>query len=233
MYVIDKIFSFVWDLSDWFQSAYQEVSGWWWPFNYLQYPFYAIYWILEGMLAPIANFWEWAEDVATKIVAVWTSDGILGLIKWWFPWLYDIGEWFYNKWSWFLTAIGNWWDSTKTTVLGWIDIAKEWALELIDAIGKDLAKLGEDIQWFFDNLMTFDEIIQWWKDWLGRVAAALIRWGFVTLLDVSGLIDTAFLEREGFWGGWQDLRENITNFFIDPLETLLTLFTDWFLGPEE
>ena len=225
---IGSIFSFVGDISDWFLSAYQEVSDWIWPFYFLQYPFYGLYRIFKDLLTPIATFWLWAEDIATKVVSVFTSDGILGLIQWWFPDLGSVIEWFIGRWNWFISAVGDWWDETKETVLGWIDIVKQWFLELIDAVAKDLAQLWAKLQWFFDNLMTLDEIIQWWKDWLGRVAAALIRWGFITVLDVGSLIISAFLEREDFWAGWQDMRGMVTDFFADPVDFIFNKIDEFF-----
>jgi len=230
---IGNIFSFVWDISDFFRNAYNEVKGWIWPFYYLQYPLYGLYRVFWSMLDPIAQFWFWAEDVWAKVQSIWTSDGILGLIKWWFPWLYDVGEWFYGRWNWFLSSVGDWWNSTKTTVLGWIDIAKEWALELIEDTNRRLTELQPVWDFFKGKLENVENVLNWYFEWKDRVIAAVIRWGFVTALDVAGLIAAAFLEREDLWAGWQDFRDKIADFFTDPLEFLWTLFADWFLGPEE
>lgn len=233
MWWINSLITLTTNAALFFLNAAAEVGTWVWPFHLLGAPLWGLYETFWAWRLNLFDFNEWADDIWAKVQRIWTSEGILGLINWWFPDLGNVIEWFIGRWNWFWQLVGEWWDTTKTTVLGWIDEAWNWAKELIDATEKGLAQLWADLQWFFDNLLTFGEIIAWWKDWLGKIAAALIRWGFVTLLDVSGLIDTAFLEREGFWSGWQDLKDNVTNFFIDPLETLLTLFADWFLGPEE
>jgi len=57
-------------------------------------------------------------------------------------------------------------------------------------------------------------------------------WWSGAVLQVQGLINTAFLERDSWWAGWQDWRDQVAEFFTNPLEFLLNRFTDWFLGPE-
>ncbi|MBA7481129.1 hypothetical protein ES707_16599 [subsurface metagenome] len=223
---IGSIWSFVWDIAGWFQSAYQEVSGWIWPFYYLQYPLYGLYRVFKSMLTPIADFWLWAEDMATKIVGIWTSGGILGLIQWWFPWLYNVGEWFYNRWQWFLSAVGDWWESTKTTVLGWIDIAVQGFNALLvwwDEFWKitwprwmaTLEVLGNEVSNFFTKtlpgLLDYLKLEYWWN---GK------------LWDVDGLIGSKLAE-------WFPFYDDIVEFINDPGEFLLTKLTDWFLGKEE
>ncbi|MBA7592747.1 hypothetical protein ES708_34941 [subsurface metagenome] len=178
------------------------------------------------MLTPIADFWLWAEDMATKVVNVFTSDGILGLIKWWFPWLYDVGEWFYGRWNWFLSAVGAWWDSTKVTVLGWIDIATEgfFTLKVLwDEFWRitwpkwmaTLEVLGSEVSDFFTqtlpNLLDNLKLEHWWS---GK------------LFDVDGLIGSKLAE-------WFPFYNDVAEFFSDPGEFLLSKLTDWFLGKEE
>lgn len=221
------------DIFKLFYWLYDNTAGWVWPFRIISIPFYDIYRAFVWVAKHWIDFSDWVAEVWRRVQEAWDADGILGLLKMWFPWLYDIGEWFYARWSWFTTAVGDWWASVSETVKGWIDIAWEWVLELIADIQVGLAQLWADLQWFFDHLMTFDEIIEWWKDWLGNTAAAITRWGFAKLTDVAALILSAFIEREDFWAGWQDMRGAVADFFTDPLEFLWNMFTDWFLGPEE
>lgn len=216
-----------------FYSIYAETNGWIWPFHLVSLPFYNLYRSFVYITKYWIDFSDWTAAVWTKVEQTWTSEGIVGLIKWWFPSLANIVEWFAGRWLWFVSVVGDWWDSTKLTVLAWIDEARDWILELLAVTEASLAKLWQDLQWFFDHLLTIDEIIQWWKDWLGRVMAALVRWGFAQMADVTALIISAFLEREDFWSGWQDMRDYVFAFFDDPLEFIWSLFEDWFTGPEE
>lgn len=230
---IGSIYSFVFDIADWFHSAYSEVSGWIWPFYYLQYPLYGIGQICRDLLTPISHFWYWAEHLATGVAAAWTSDGILGLIKWWFPWLYDVGEWFYGRWNWFLSSVGAWWDSTKTIVLGWIDIATEgfntlrilwdefWSITWPKWTAA-LEVLGNEVSDFFTktlpNLLDNLKLENWWN---GKLFA------------VDGLIGSKLAEWFPFYDDLVNIWNDVLEFFCNPFEFLLNRFFDWFLGPEE
>ena len=223
---IGSIFVFVGDISDWFLSAFQEVSDWIWPFYFLQYPFYGLYRIFQDLLTPIATFWLWAEDIATKIVTVFTSDGILGLINWWFPDLGNVIEWFIGRWNWFISAVGDWWADTKTEVLGWIDMATEGFNALIAAWDEfwritwpewmaTLEVLRGEVSDFFTktlpNLLNYLKLENWWN---GKLFA------------VDGLIGSKLAE-------WFPFYDDLAEFFSDPMEFLLAKLADWFLGKEE
>lgn len=223
---IGSILFFVEGIADWFDSVAQSVPGWIDVFGWFSAPFYAISGVIRFLLTPLVKFWHWAEDVATKIVGVWKADGILGLIKWWFPWLYDLGEWFYYRWQWFYTAVGDWWDSTKTTVLGWIDIAVEgfntlrvlwdefWKITWPKWLAT-LEVLGDKVSDFFTktlpNLLDYLSLEYWWNS---------------KLWDVDGLIGSKLAE-------WFPFYDDIVEFISDPGEYLLAKLADWFLGKEE
>lgn len=46
--------------------------------------------------------------------------------------------------------------------------------------------------------------------------ANLDSWWDDRLLDISALIDSAFLSREPFWAGWQDWKDAVIEFIQDP-----------------
>ena len=68
-----------------FHSIYAETAGWIWPFHLVSGLFYQVY----RSFVYIAMYWiqfsDWVDAVWTKVEQAWTSDGILGLITWWFP----------------------------------------------------------------------------------------------------------------------------------------------------
>ncbi len=233
MWFLNYIVEWLNSVTGYFYDAYQEVIGWVWPFYLLYLPLYFLYRAFAYITYWFGQFNEWLDWAAGRIDAILSSWDIWSYFKPWFGYATDAWNWvanaFLNVWH----IVENWWSEAQYIVQGWIADASNWLQELIAASERGLAFLRESIQWFFDNMLTINEIIQWWKDWLGKIAAALIRWGFATLLDVTGLIASAFLEREGFWAGWQDFRGKVADFFTDPLEFLWTLFADWFLGPEE
>lgn len=230
---IDSIFSFVWDISDWFLDAYRTVNSWVWPFYYLSVPLYAIYQITYALLTPIAHFGDWAADVWSKVQAILTAEGILGLIKYWFPDLGNVIEWFINRWNWLISAVGAWWDATKTTVLGWIAAATEGLAALIvwwDEFWKitwpgwmssfnDL-KSAWDNFWtvIFPDLVSFSWLTTWWNS---------------RLADINDLIDSTLRDWFPFYDDLINIWNEVLGFFVDPWEFLWNRFADWFLGPEE
>ncbi|GAJ14636.1 unnamed protein product, partial [marine sediment metagenome] len=177
--------------------------------------------------------WEWAEDVWNRILKIFSLGEITAYFRTWIDAAINAWDWvvnsFWNVWN----IVEDWWDATKITVLGWIDIVKQWVIETYDATLKGFAELQPVWDFFKGKLENLENVLNWYFEWRDQVVGAVIRWGFVTALDVAGLIAAAFLERDDFWAGWQDIRGKVADFFTDPLEFLWTLFTDWFLGPEE
>lgn len=230
---VDDIFSFVWDISDWFYSAYQEVKGWVWPFYYLQYPLYGLYQVFRSLLTPIAHFSDWTREVWSKVQEIFSLEQITAYFRTWIDYATAAYWWvvsaFWNVWN----IVEDWWSSAKYVVLAWIDDAKLWFQALLNEANAWLAQLQADWDSIVGKIPTWDEVGAWWSNWRGNVLATITGWWVGALLDVVGLIATAFIEREGFWAGWQDFRDKVADFFTDPLEFLWTLFVDWFLGPEE
>ncbi len=230
---IGNIFSLVWDASDWFYSAYSEVSGWWWPFNYLAAPFLGIYRILRSLLTPIAHFWEWADDVAKKVSQGFDLAQITAYFRTWLDYAADAWDWVRNAWWNVWNIVESWWSSTRYTVLAWIDDKVSEVRTLLDQANTWLATLQAYWDSIVGKIPTWDAVVAWWSNWGGNVLAVITGWWPGALLGVAGLINSAFTERESWWAGWQDFRDKVAEFFADPLEFLWTLFTDWFLGPEE
>lgn len=233
MWWVDDIFSLVWDISGFFRDAYLEVQGWIWPFYLLYWPLYLIYKAVWSLLTPIAHFSDWTRDVWNKVLEIFSIEQITAHFVTWINYAINAWDWVANAFLNVWLIINAWWSEIMYIILAWIDDAKLWFQALLNQANAWLASLQSYWDSIVGKIPSWDEVATWWKDWLGNVFAALIRWGFATLLDVGSLIASAFLEREDFWAGWQDLRGNVTDFFTDPLEFLWTLFTDWFLGPEE
>ncbi|GAI90757.1 unnamed protein product, partial [marine sediment metagenome] len=88
---------------------------------------------------------------------------------------------------------------------------------------------------------TISYLTDWWNtefQELRDIAEAVTYFFTVTLptlaskLDVRDLIDSAIEELRPFIEGWQEIKDSVLEFFVDPLEWLWTRFTNWFLGPE-
>ncbi len=209
-----------------FFSIYAETAGWIWPFYLISAPFYQLYQSFVYITMYWINFTEWVDEVWTIVERIWTSEGILGLINWWFPALADVIQWFSDRWSWFVSVVGDWWDSTKTTVLGWIDIATEgfnavkvwwdefWTITWPQWVAT-LEVLGDEVSNFFTQ--TLPDLYDHLK---------LENWFNGKLFAIDGLIGSKLVE-------WFPFYNDMAEFFSDPGEFLLAKLADWFLGEEE
>ena len=123
-------------------------------------------------------------------------------------------------------------DHDRPDLRGWIDIAVQFPLDLISQVEAGLVTIRTEWDSFTGQLPAIDAVISWWGNWTGNVLTAVNSWWSARLLDVQGLINSAFVVREDLWTGWQDMRDQVVEFFTDPLGFLEGRLADWFLGPE-
>lgn len=219
-------------VKSWFYEAYQEVKGWIYPFYLLKYPLYGLYGAFLWLVEWFGDFNEWLDWAADRLEEIFSWENIRSLIRSWLPDLEDALDWWDRWWVWVGQEIADWWSEILPYVLTYVDNAVEGFSDLVAAwdtfwtvtwpgLLDELAGLkGEwDNFWvnIFPDLVSFTWLTTWWAD---RVN------------DVQDLIDSAFTLRDSLWAGWQDMREDVLEFFADPLEWLWARFTDWFLGPE-
>jgi len=219
-------------VSSWFYEVYLDVYGWVYPF-YLTAPFFYYLSSLFSNLAWYFNdFGNWINYVANQVAAILSWSTIWSYILSYVPNLLSIRDWFYS-WATSVTAtVNTWWSTTQTTVLAWVQGAKDFATALFNQLSATLASLQAAWDAFKGKIPSLDAIIAWWGNWWGQVLLQLGTWWAARLLDVQGLIDSAFLSRDGWWAGWQDWRDQVAEFFGNPVEYLWQRFADWFLGPE-
>ncbi len=218
--------------SEFFYSIYLEVLGWVWPFWLVAEFFYSLSQVFNWLAWDFADFAEWVYDTVDQLGDILSWSNIRSLIRGWLPDLEDVVDWWDRWWVWVGQEIDDWWSSVRPTVQGWIDIATQGFSELVAAwdtfwnitwpeLVNKLSTLKADWDTFwttiFPSLVDFTWLGIWWDS---RVE------------DVLNLIDTAFVTRGQFWEGWQEIRDNVLEFFADPVEWLWTRFTDWFLGQE-
>lgn len=224
MRFIDDIFSLVWDLSDWFYSAYLEVKGWVWPFKYLAPILLTISDIFWDMVTPIAHLGDWVDDVADAIGDILSWRTIKDLILDWLPKLPATVTWFIDWVKNVLGVIGNWWEGVTPTVKGWIDVAKQALTEIIDAVKKSLAELQAAWDEFWDKLLP----VIW--DWLNALTTELHNFFTIILPTlITGkialeLIISVLKQWFPFYDDLVQLWENIKQFFADPEDWLYRAF---------
>lgn len=232
MSFIEEIIDLLWEISQWFYDAYQEVKDWVWPFYLLKYPLYAIYGRFMWLSEEFYDFSEWLEWAADLLGSVFSWTTIKSLIRSWLPGLEAAIDWFLSWTTWVGQYITDWWSGILPYILTYVD----------NAVGGlvDLATIWDNFwtvtwpQW----MSLFDELVSSWDDFWTNIFPDLVSFTWLTtwwngkLLEIDTLINSWFLAFAPFWSGWQEIRDNVLEFFADPLEWLWTRFTDWFLGPE-
>lgn len=187
-------------------------------------PFMArLLYYLSTLFADIANdFSSLFSQMLTLFNQILSWDTIKSYILGWLPNIDDVVWWFANWWANVTSVITNWWSSTQYTVQSWIAIATEgldalkiawndfWTITFPEWTAK-LDLVRADLTHFFTYILPelFDLAYaeQWWKS---------------KFLDVTGAINTAFIEHTPFWEGWQDWRDAVTEFFTNPFDWIKT-----------
>jgi len=220
MRFIDDIFSLVWDIAQWFYLLYQDskdipIVGW-----LISPVFYAIHRAFWLMTTPIAQWYNWTYNVNEKLGEAFSWDTVKSLILSWLPDLEKVIAWWSDWWQQILWSIEEWWLGVQTAVKEWIAAATEGLNSLIVAwdnfwtitwpeLTGELANLRGEWNNFWS--ITYPTLVSF--SWLGT-------WFAGKLLEIQGLINSAFTVRESFWAGWQDWRDKVTEFFTDPEEWL-------------
>jgi len=211
------------DLSSYFYDAYREVLDWVYPFWYLAIPLYQIQRLFNELAWDFYDFYNWANDVSNRIGAILSWSNIWSYILQFVPNLPEIRDWFYNWRGNVWIAIIDFWGTATATIQGWISVARAALQTQLDNVNNLLTTLRADVRDLISSMPTLNEVIAWWSNWTGNVLAFVNTWWNSRLLEVQGLIDSAFVTREQFWTGWQDLRSQVGEFFGDPEDQVLKI----------
>jgi len=207
-------------IGDFFYELYLDCYYAGWPLEVLDSWFYAICELFYNLAWDFHDFNLWLDYAAGKITEILSYSDMWSYFGYWF----DRAEW---AWSWVTDSFWNvwnivddWWSSTRYDVLAWIEDAVSGVRTLIDQANIWLASLQSAWDDFKGRIPTIDQLIYWWGNWSGNVLTTIDTWWTGTLLEVQGLIDSAFIIRSDFWSGWQDWRDKVTEFFTDPEDWL-------------
>lgn len=170
---------------------------------------------------------NWYEDTVELLQDILSWTTIRNLIRGWLEGIESVIEWFSDWWIWVGGRIDYWWSGVISDVQDMIDAATQgiddlraawdnfWTVtwpELLD----DIENLGAAWTNFwnitFPTLVSFTWLTTWWAS---------------TMRDVLDLIDSAFTLRESLWEGWQEIRDNVLEFFADPLKWLYDRLEDF------
>jgi len=191
---------------EFFYDAYQEVKSWIYPFYLLKYPLYGLYGVFKWLVEGFYDFYQWLDWAADQIDEILSWSNIRSLIRSWLYKIEDALDWFLNWTYWIGQYINDWWSGILPYILSYIDDAVE-GLE-------DFATTWNNF-WtnIFPNLVSFAWLDTWWQS---------------RLLDIDALIEGWLTSFQPFWEGWQEVRDEVTSFFADPLQWVYDKLDEFF-----
>jgi hypothetical protein len=230
--VIQPIIDILLAIKGWFYQLYLIAYYWVWPFNLVAESFYQLCTWFYSLAGKFGDFGVWVSATQARLADIVSFETLWTYVLKVFPNLVYLNTWWNNMWPWFLDCADDWWSSTQVTVQGWITAATAGFAALTSAWNQfttvtwpswtsrlEVLKSAWDNFWTvtFPSLVSFTWLAAWWT---------------ARVLEVTGLINSAFTTREPFWAGWQDIKTTVLGFFANPFDFLWARFADWFLGPE-
>lgn len=227
MQFIDWIIEELEDIADFFYEAYQEVKNWWPPFDLLKYPLYGIYGRFRWLAEWFTDFRDWLDWAADRIDEIFSWSNIQSMIRSWLSGIEAAIDWFLSWTTWVGQYINDWWVGILPYILTYVDNAVEGLVNLKaiwdnfwtvrwPALLDDLELLRANWSQFwsvtFPTLVSFAWLTTWWNS---------------RLLDINSLIESWTLTLAPFWAGWQEIRDQVFEFFNDPLKWLYDRVEDF------
>ena len=108
------------------------------------------------------------------------------------------------------STITTWWSGMQATVLSWVDMAKKYALSLVNDLRGLLNRVDISLSNFFASILPF----------------------LTTKLDVTDLIKSALAPFRSTLNTIETFKNDIVSFFGDPPGWLASHIEDWFWGKE-
>lgn len=220
MWFLNSIVSWLTSVEGFFYDAYLEVRGWVYPFYYLSYPLYSLYYAFYYLASYFSSFNDWVDWAANEIGNILSYSNIYSYFKTYFDYASDAWYWVRDAVYYVSNIIDNWWDATWYDVRSWVYARIDDVEVLIANTESWLANLQADFTNFIDSLPNLNEILAWFTNWWSNILASIIAWGALTVTQISSLIDSAFIARDSFWAGWQEVKSDVVEFFTDPLQWL-------------
>lgn len=181
-------------------------EGWLWPLNTLASFFRLLLSIANGLRGAFYDFVVWAQRIEKNIVEFVTKSWVFDFFS---DPLYHLNQ----LWVWFLSwasnvtsIVSNWWRGVQSTVLGWVEATKTYALGLVN-----------NLQGMFNSLQSS------WNSFTGTVLPSL-----ASRFDVEALIKSAFAPWADLFNFWGKVGGEIKAFFADPLQWAYNKMDEFF-----
>lgn len=220
MRVIDVIFSIVWDIAWFFWEIRYEIRGVPIVGPALAALFYEIFALFMDLATQVARFGDWVNDISTKILEVVTLTSVWDYFKEYFQAAQFAWAWVLDAFTYVTQWTVEWWASNSIIVQSWIAIATQGFSELVVAWDNFWTVTWPELLSVVNTLSTAWDYF--WTVTLPTLVSFtwLTTWWNARLMDIQALINTAFTLREGLWAGWQEWRDQVTEFFTDPEDWL-------------
>ncbi len=207
-------------VSEWFYGIYLTIFDWIPPFCWIADTFLGLSVWFNWLAWHFHDFGEWVNSVIDRLGAILSIPQIYSYFKEFLDAAIAAGDWLKDVWASITAILEDWWASLAPIVLGWISEATDWLSERIDSVEEWLTNLQAQISYLLDQMPSLNEILSWFTNWWGNILTNLTTWWDDRLLDIQSLINSAFLDREPFWEGWLDWKDQILEFIQDPWKWL-------------
>jgi len=216
------------EAASFFYSVYLEVLGWVYPLWQAASFFYELSLVFSNLAWYFSYFYEWLDDLAGSIADILTFDSIYSYFSSYFEAAINAWNWVANAFNNVASILNSWWSATASTVFGWVEEAKQFALSLHASLLSSFDSLRAEWDSFQASLPSIDSILSWFTNWWGNILTNLNYWWTDRLLEIQDLISSKFAEFTPFWEGWQELKSEVTEFFSDPLQWIYDKLDEWF-----
>jgi len=187
-------------------DIYEEVKGWVFPFYYLASPFYWFYNAFKWIAERFVDFKAWTLDVWEKVSAILGEWDIWSLLSQPIQWAMNAWDWVVDAFSNVWNIITDWWGTVSSTVLGWIEVAKQWLFDRIEDVKALANRTASDLSNFFTVTLP-----------------KLVGWGELDSIIISTL-RTWFPMYDSFCYWWDKVEE----FIADPLDWIYKRLEEFF-----
>jgi hypothetical protein len=204
-----------------------RAQDWAWPLNIIAPMVVAVSGIIDGIFGAFFDFQYWVDATAYRLSELLSWSEIQSRLSSFLSQVSTLWSWFLQKVTYINTYINTWWEGAQYQVKQWIaaatmglaELSRAWTNfwnitwpQLLANVNTLLSKWNDFVTSTLPTLVSFSWLATWWK---GKV------------LEVQELINGAFTLRENLWKGWQELRDQVVEFFSDPLAWLYDKLDDF------
>jgi len=227
MNAISKVVEFLESLTTTFYNLYLETRGWIYPFSLVAGFFYTLSTISNSIAWQVYYFSQWVDNITDKVASILSYENIASHFRTFFDAARTALDWVRGAFTNVTGIVTTWWSSARLTVQAWIDIAKQTLQSSIDAISNRITSVKEAWDTFKGKIPSINEVLLWFRTWRDKVIATTITWGALTGRQIQDLLNSKVKELEPFWKGWQDMRDNVVEFFGDPGKWFFDRIEGW------